>query len=62
MRAVEQRGGRDVSEIRATSHGVTRAEARWMIAWSFLLGAAFSALVITGAVVWRWWSAVTWVF
>jgi len=49
-------------EIRAISNAVTRAEARWMMVWSFGAGALFSAGVIGGAVVWQWWSAVTWAF
>lgn len=51
-----------MSEIRATSHGVTRAEARWLMVCSFLWGVGTASVVIGGAVVWQWWSDVTWVF
>lgn len=41
---------------------MTRVEARWLMVWSFGAGALFSAVVIGGAVVWQWWSDVTWAF
>ncbi len=58
----EQPGDENVSEIRAASRGVTRAEARWLMFWSFLSGVGAASVVITGAVIWEWWSRVTWVF